>query len=562
MRPASGSPLRSRILPRTAAAVCLALLLAGCPASRGPGPNGSNGTGSTQEPARGGELVVAYPHEPPTLNPFVTGGDSPATRDLVRPMMPALYRLGPDGSREPWLLAGEPLGADIGGTPFSVRLRLREDAVWSDGRPITAGDLRFTWQAVLKSPKIASRDGYDRLTDVVVEAPKTARLVFREPFARWRDLFSAGLGVLPAHALGKTDISGALVRSWPVSGGPFVFKSRTAGLELVLERNPRAWGDVPLLDRIRIVYVPDPVTALQLYARGQVDVLGPYPAVEFGRRASVARRGSSVTGDRGATWVGLFLNVKTPELTDVRVRRALALALDRAAIAEGLVREQGTLWDAPSAGDTGRTVASFERYRQDVDEAARLLDAAGWGEPSGGGTRRKGGRELSVTLAATGSDELSQRVLRALNTQASGIGVDLNLVSMDFDRLVGDWAPGSRFESGLLVLRDPPGGGLRARFGLAGNVSRLSDRALMLALDAADRTLDDASPTVDGPSARLADLVPVIPLFVLEVTLAARAGVHEVEANASADGYLWNAAKWWRDAGSPTPSGSPSPTAT
>jgi peptide/nickel transport system substrate-binding protein len=477
--------------------------------------------------------------------------------------MPALYRLGPDGSREPWLLASEPSGPDIGGTPFSVRLRLREDAVWSDGRPITAGDLRFTWQAVLKSPRIASRDGYDRLADVVVEAPKTARLVFREPFARWRDLFSAGLGVLPAHALGKTDISGALARSWPVSGGPFVFKSRTAGLDLVLERNPRAWGDVPLLDRIRIVYVPDPVTALQLYARGEVDVLGPYPAIEFARRAGLARQGSSVTGDRGATWVGMFLNVKTPELSDVRVRRAIALAFDREAIAEGLVREQGALWDAPSAGDAGRLSTSFARYRQDRDEAARLLDAAGWSEPSGEGTRRKAGRELSVTLAATDSDELNQRILRALNTQASGIRVDLNLVSMDYARLTGDWAPGSRFEAGLFVLRDPPGGALRARFGLAGpeNVSRLSDKALTDLLDAADRTLDDGSPAVDAPSLRIADLVPVIPLYQLEVTLAARAGVREVEANASADGFLWNAAKWWIE-GAGTPSGSPSPTAT
>jgi len=562
MRPVSGSPPPSRLLPRTAAAACLALLLAACPSSDGPGPNG-NGTGATPEPTRGGELIVAYPNEPPTLNPFVTGGDSPATRDLVRPLMPALYRLGPDGDREPWLLAAEPEGADVGGTPFSVRLRLREEAVWSDGRPITADDLRFTWQAVLRSPKIASRDGYDRIADVVIEAPKTARLVFREPFARWRDLFSAGLGVLPAHALGKTDISGALIRSWPVSGGPFVFKSRTAGLDLVLERNPRAWGDVPLLDRIRIVYVPDPVTALQLYTRGEVDVLGPYPAIEFARRAAAARRGSSVTGDRGATWVGMFLNVKTPELADVRVRRAIALAFDREAIAEVLVREQGTLWDAPSAGDAARLSAAFARYRQDTNEAARLLDAAGWREPSGEGIRRKDGRELSVTLAATDSDELNQRILRALNTQASGIRVDLNLVSMDYARLTGDWAPGARFEVGLFVLRDPPGGALRARFGLAGpsNVTLLVDRALIGLLDAADRSLDDASSAVDAPSMRLADLVPVIPLYQLEVTLAARAGVREVEANASADGFLWNAAKWWIEGGG-TPSGSPSPTAT
>lgn len=555
--PAGSGSLADRPSVRAASAALALALLAACPSSNEPGGNGS-GNGGVR-PARGGEVVVAYPHEPSTLNPFVTGGDAPATRDLVRPLMPALYRLGPDGKREPWLLAGEPAATDVGGTPFSVRLHLREDAVWSDGRPITAEDLRFTWRAVVSSPGIASKDGYDRLTDVAVEGPKIARLVFREPFARWRDLFSAGLGVLPAHALGKTDISQALARSWPVSGGPFVLKSRTPGLQIVLERNPRAWGDVPLLERIRVVYVPDVVTALQLYARGEVDVLGPYPAVELGRRGQTARAGSQVTGDRGATWLGLFLNVRTPELTDARVRRALVFALDRAAICEGLVREQGTLWNAPSSSDGGRVSASFEKDLADTAEAERLLDAAGWRAGSAG-ARTRSGRELSVTFASDAAGELTQRVARAMNTQAIGVGIDLNLVGIDHDKLVGEWAPGDGFEAGLLVVRDPPGGALRARFGLAGpaNISRLRDRRLDDALDAADRTLDDASPAVDAPSARIAELVPVIPVCLLEVTTVARRGVHEVDASAAADGFLWNAASWWVEGGG---SASPSPTA-
>lgn len=564
MQPPSGSRRRSRRLLVAAAAACLALFLTACPSDSGPdGGNGGSGNGKGPQPARGGELVVAYPHEPATLNPFVTGGDATATRDLVRPLMPALYRLGPAGQREPWLLESEPSGGDIGGTPWGVRVRLREDAVWSDGRPITATDLRFTWQAVIKSPKIASRDGYDRLADVVVESSKTARLVFGEPFARWRDLFSAGLGVLPAHVLGKTDISAALGTAWPVSGGPFVLAGRTAGLELVYERNPRAWGeDLPLLDRIRVVFVPDVITALELFRRGEVDVLGPYVSIEFARRAAAAVPGSTVSRDRGSTWAGLFLNVKTRELTDVRVRRALAFLLDRAIVVEGLVREMGGPLDSPSSGDVARTDGSFARYAYDPTEAERLLDAAGWKRPSGNGTRRKGGRELSVTLAGVESDDLSQRVLRAFNAQASGIGVDLNLVSMDFDQLNRDWLPGSRFEAAVLTLRDPPGGGLRTRFGVpeTSNASRLSDKPLVAAFDAADRTLDDDAAAVDGPSLRLASLVPVIPLYVLEVVLAARPGVNGVSANASADGFLWNAEAWWRAGGSgpssPSPTGS------
>lgn len=535
--------------------VALAVALGACPgrgAPPGP-PTGTPAATATREPVRGGEVVVAYPHEPATLNPFVRGGDAPPTRDLVRPLYPGLFRLGPDGSREPWLLASEPGAADVGGAPFSVRVRLREEAVWSDGRPITVEDLRFTWRTALGGSTIATEDGYDRLADIVAEGPKVGRLVFTEPFARWRDLFSAGLGVLPAHALAGKDFSGALAGAWPVSGGPFVLRSWTRGLEIVLERNPRAWGGEPLLDRIRVLFVPDPVTALQLYARGAVDVLGPYPAVDFARRAA-GLPGAQVTGDRGATWTGLFLNTRTPALADVRVRRALALAVDRAGIVEGLVRGQGAPLDAPTAGDPARRAPAFARYEHDPGEARALLESAGFRRDSGG-VRRKGSLELSVTLAASGADELPDRVLRAMNAQAEAVGIDLNLVALDADRLWGFWLSSSRFQAALLITRDPPGGSLRARFGLAGphNVSRLADERLGRALDLADRALDDDAPAVDAPHDRVAELVPVIPLFVLEVTIAARSGIHEVAASAAADGFLWNAGRWWREPGAPSP---------
>jgi peptide/nickel transport system substrate-binding protein len=547
MRLESGSTRSKRLRLRAASALVLSFALTACPGGADKkGPDGG------LKPVAGGEVVVAYPYEPSTLNPFVFGGDNPPTRDLVRPLMPALYKLGPKGARVPWLLASEPARADVGGTPFSVRLRLRDDAVWSDGQPITASDLLFTWQAAMKSPAIASRDGYDRLTDVVVEGPKVARLVFKEPFARWRDLFSAGLGVLPSHSLVKADISKALGRAWPVSGGAYVLRAWTPGLEMIFERNPNAWGSKPLLDRVRVQFVSDPVTALQLFNAHRVDVIAPYAGVDFKRRTRDALSGSKVTTDRGGTWVGLFLDLRSGPLADMGVRRALAQAMDRPAIVEGLVRDEGAFLDTPSAGDPARTAASFSRYGYAPAEAEKVLDSAGWrsaGKSSTG--RRKAGRALTFTVAAVGNDELMARVLRAMNSQASAVGLDLNLVGLDSDLLWGSWLSGSRFDAALLIERDPPGGSLRARFGLSGphNISEVADTRLRGLLDIADRTLDDASPAVDAPFARMADLVPVIPLFRLDVIVATRPEVHAVAASAAADGFLWNVEQWWIDGG-------------
>ncbi|TMK15946.1 MAG: hypothetical protein E6G68_10375, partial [Actinobacteria bacterium] len=145
--------------------------------------------------------------------------------------------------------------------------------------------------------------------------------------------------------------------------------------------------------------MPDPVTALQLYARRSVDVLGPYVAPDLARRSLAARRGTQVTTDRGATWVGLFLNTQSLILSDVHVRQAIARSLDRPAIVEGLVREWGEELDAPSAGDGLRTAPTFDRYPYGAGRAAALLSGAGWKTVKGARSRRRGAMELSITVA-------------------------------------------------------------------------------------------------------------------------------------------------------------------
>lgn len=548
MRLRSGSPGASR---GAVAALAIVLLLAACPRSA-PRPTPSVSRSPTVAPRSGGELVVAYPHEPSTLNPFLPGGEAPATRDLVRPLLPSLYRIGPGGERLPSLLAAEPTEftqQEEDKTIFGVRLRIRGDAMWSDGRPITTEDLHFTWQMIMdKRWAVASRDGYDRIANVVIEDATEARLLFERPFNGWRDLFSAGLGILPKHVLEGKRLDRSFVGAWPVSGGPFLLKTWTRGLEMVYERNPRAWEAVPSLDRIRVRFVPDAVTALQLFERKEVDVLGPYPSIDFARRAGAVPR-STVTTDTGSTWAALVLNTRDAVLRDVRVRRALAYALDRTAIGTGLVRGEGAVLDALSAGTELPPSGAFGRYRPGLGDppktaqAAALLDRAGWRD-TGARFRSKGGATLTFTVAVVGADDLPGRVLRAMHAQAEQAGFDLNVVNLDHDRLWGDWLRSPRFEAAFLIVRDPPGGALRSRFASAmrppngENLSGLADATL-------DRLLDGAE-TVAEVHDRLAVLVPAIPVYRAVVSLIAGPNARGTEANASADGFLWNAAEWSR----------------
>lgn len=510
----------------------LALFTAACPSSeRAPRP-GATLTG-TPQPTRAphGEIRVAWPSEPATLNPFLRGGESIATRSLIRPLMPALFVTGPGNATQPSLI-----DRIVSETPREVRFTLRSDAVWSDGRPITAADLRFTWKMIMdpRTP-IVSRDGYDAIAGIASDQANAVRITFTRDMPRWRDLFSAGLGVLPEHALAGKDFTTQLRDTWPVSGGPFVLERYTRGLEIVLAATPKPWGARAAAERIRISFVPDSTTALQLFQRGSVDVVGPYASPDFARRLAAA--GATVTTDLGAAWTGLVLNTKAGVLADARVRNAIAKAVDVADLVAGLVRDEGTRAPHPFVFPP---LIDHAAAAADRAAAGRLLDQAGF-TGRRAGTRTKGSTELEISIATVGYDDLTQRVVRGVYGHLRAVGFAVNLVALEDEQLWRDWLPSARMQAAVVTVADPPGGALRARYHStqampAGiNIARIADPALDEALDAGD----------PGRSAvRLAELAVVVPLWRANIPAGARKGIDGVKATGSADGFFADAASW------------------
>lgn len=534
-----------RRIASLARVVLLALLATACPGDGpGPTPTGIASPSVSDLPAPGGEIRVAYPYEPPTLNPFLRTGDAPAVRELVRPLLPPLYLLADgDAKPQPWL-ADEVLED----SPGRVRLRLRDDAVWSDGRPITAADVLFTWRTIMdRRWPVASRVPYDALRDVVAESSTVVRFEFARPVGEWRDLFSAGLGVLPRHALEGKDFAKALKDSWPVSGGPYVLVRYTRGLEMVFEATPHPWRVRAKIQRIRVQFVPDSTTALQLAAAGKVDVVGPYSAGDFSRRLGETA-GFNAAVDAGRVWSGLVIDTGAGVLADARVRRALALSVDRDAILTGLVRGEGEplhrpFLDPPAAAATVGAA--------DPAAAARLLDEAGF-TARRAGVRRKGATELSVSIVFVESDDLAYRITRAVYGHLRAAGFAVDLVSVEYEALWRDFLPAARLEVALVTFADPPGGILRARYRSgqsppAGvNYARIADPGLDAAVDAADPGADATADAAEAGRVveALAAAMPVVPLYRAKVAAGASRRVSGVRPNASADGFLAQAHEW------------------
>jgi peptide/nickel transport system substrate-binding protein len=511
MPPRSGS----RASPRLRA-LGLAILgaLAACTPGALPAPRGA---GTRPEPA--GTIRLAYPDWPSTLNPVTEA--SPGARDILRAVLPSFHIVTPDLEYRPSLLAEEPR-VEVEDDRMEVAFRIRDGALWSDGTPITVRDVAFTAE-VMVEPEVAAVDpeGFDHLVDVVQDSPTAGRLVLSPPLEGWRELFSTGRFVLPAHAASSPAAVAGWDRGPPLAGGPFRIEEVVPGRSVMLERNDRYFGPRPLAERIEVAAVPDPTTAIQLLRDGKVDVVAPMLGVSWGRRLG-ALPGVQSASASGPDLVALVANAA--RLPDAGERRALADAVDRVRFADAVVRDEGTLAHSLVAPGLGGGELTWAHYgRGDSPELSA-------------------GEELELVYVRTELLELTARYLQAEVQRAGG---DLELVGLESDVFWDTFLPERRFDLALVEVRRGPTPDLGEWFGapdgIWSSLTGHTDPELAL-------LEDDVAAGVPGAvaeaQARLADLAVVVPLYRLGTSMGWRQGVTGIEPNPSADGPLWNAQEW------------------
>ena len=509
MRLAGTMPPRSPRSRRWLGAGFLVMVAGACPADEPRPP-------SPPDPlSPPGTVRVVYPDEPATLNPVTE--PSPAALDLLRPLLPSFFRITPDLGYELSLLAEDPEVVPAGDRT-EVRFRIREDAAWSDGMPVTVRDVAFTWRAMAEVDAWNPM-GFDRLLDVVADEPKSGRLVLNGEWPGWRDLFSAGRFVLPSH-VGDP----ASVARWnqgpPVTAGPYRLQGWTPGRSVALVADPTHWAGPPAVERLEVLFVPDPTTALQLLDRGQVDVVTPMAGYSWERRlAEVADGGTSTA--TGPDVVSLAFNVAS--VADIDLRRRIAHAVDRARFLEVVLSDEAEPADGVLAPEQPGAEAAW----------------AGYGtSPSAG---EPGTDELDLVHQRT---ELPDLVARYVQAELERAAVDAELVTLEHDVLYRSFLPARRFDLAIVEVRsghwpevwrwiEMPGAGP--------SLTGLSDPEVV---DLAVRAADGSEEALRKAQERLADLAVVLPLYRPRVTMGWRAGISGPAANPTVEGPLWNVEAW------------------
>ena len=311
---------------------------------------------------------------------------------------------------------------------LALTFRLRDDARWSDGTPITAEDVRFTWQAQT-SPEVGWTAAYvkERIRDVEVVGPKTVRFHFTAVYPR--QLLDANEGfVLPKHLWSRLpfarwgESADWFAQNLAVSG-PFTIERSRPGEELVLARNPRYYRPGrPRLERLVFRVVPEEATRIQDLLAGNAHVVEGVPPDRVDEVEQDPEARVVALWARAYTFV--VWNTRRPPFDDAAVRRALTQAIDREALVEALWGGHARVAVSPIPSSVWAHLHELEPWPYDPQAARRTLEERGFRDSDGDGILERGGKPFSFELSTLSTTQLRRDAVVLIQQQLRRAGID------------------------------------------------------------------------------------------------------------------------------------------
>ena len=366
-------------------------------------------------PRAGGTLVYATGTDALTLDPqFVT--DVPTARAVMH-IHETLVYMDDEGKIVPGLAESWSVSAD----KLTWTFKLRKGVRFHDGTPFNAQSVKQTLDRILNpatgSPRRSTAEAIQQ-SRVVDE--DTVVLTTGKPFAPFlAQLTAYNLAMLSPTA---ADRLGKDYATRPVGTGPFMLESWKPGDRLVLARNPSYWGQKPWLDRVEFRVVPEDGTRVLQLLAGEVDVIASVPPIMLKRLAGAAD--VRVLRAPGYRTVYVGLNNKVKPFDDLRVRRAVAHAINPQAIVQGVLGGVGAVGGGLESPAIGGAAKGLAPYRHDPALSKKLLAEAG----HAGGLKTK-------LYVPTGRYLMDRQVGEAVQAQLKEVGITADIVAPDWGAL-------------------------------------------------------------------------------------------------------------------------------
>ena len=394
-----------RCWPRMLAAVAL-LWLAGC-ATTHPSPQ---------------TVTMVIENSPTSLDPRIgVDGFSEHIGSLI---FDSLVHKNAHFNLDPWLATSWETP-----DPLTYRFHLRTDVHFHNGKPLTSADVKYTLDSMRNGTVITAKAGALARIDHV-DAPDAATVVIhlKQPDAAllW-NLSDGALGIVPAG-------SGRDFAFHPIGSGPFRFVSQLQDDEVILERNDNYWQARPAIARIRFAVVPDAITRALELEKGSADVCINCLTADM-ISALVKRPNLQVESGPGTNLNYISFNTQDSVLRDLRVRQAIAYAMNRPLIISSLWRNRAQLAESLLPPEHWAWTGDVQQYPYDPAKANALLDAGGW-------KRGSDGIRFHLTMK-TSTDETSRLLAMILQQQLRDVGIALEVRSFEFATFYSDISKGA-----------------------------------------------------------------------------------------------------------------------
>jgi len=426
--------------------------------------------GGDGPPARGGSAVIGVLSDVQSWNPYLA--EDLDTEHILAVIYPSLateqtdYHLHPP-SFEPALAQSWSWSDDH----LELTLELDPTARWSDGSPITAHDVVFTWQ-VQTSPDVGWLYGYSKDFIETMEAvtDHTVRVRFTHSYPyQFMDL-NDGL-IIPSHAWSEISFDTWAETDWKthvVAGGPFHLEAHTPQQQITLARNPEySRAPLPYLDRLVFRIVPSEQGLMTQLLAGEIDFVRSIPPSEIARVRARNDLELVVYDDRSYTHI--CWNTSNPFLADPAVRRALSTAIDRQTLID-------VVYDGFGKIGIGPVLTPFWAFNRDLKplpfdpEAARnALKAAGWTDTDGDGYLDREGETFAIELLAPAENGLRQDIALLVQEDLKRVGIRVEprivewgtlmaaLQEGAFDAVVNTWEEPTQIDLAGLWHSTPSG---------------------------------------------------------------------------------------------------------
>lgn len=405
-----------------------------------------------QEQDRGDRIFFGSIGEASNLIPYLSS--DAASHEIADLIFVAPLRYNKDLQPEPWAAERWEMSED----GCRMQFTLRKGILWEDGVELTAEDMAFTYKLVI-NPATASPYAEDflRVKEFKVLDRYTFEVTYDKFFAR--SVASWMSAILPKHILEGQDIRNTPFARKPIGAGPYRLKQWQAGSSITLSASPTYFMGEPFVSEIVYRIIPDTATMFMETRAGRIDVMNLDP-LQYLRQTISPWWESQYAKYKYLASVYIFLgfNMQHPYFGDVRVRKAISLAINRDDLVKGVLLGEGVAAFGPFKPGSWAYHPKLAPVIQNLQQAKALLTSAGWEDRDGDGILDKDNKPFSFTILTNQGNE--QRILTAtlIQNQLKSIGIDVQIRTVEWAAFIREFVDKGRFDAVILgwtIAQDP-----------------------------------------------------------------------------------------------------------